>query len=120
MKMIRKNKKYRDTNIQLRPILFLGLIIIFITIFLLISWRVAYPYLQGPTIASYEYTQSGDIYHLYGTTTRTKILKVQGREVPIDAGGAFSTDIAKLYPYTILIIEAHDRFDHRLLIKKEL
>ena len=107
-------------NFKLRPVLFLGLIIIFIVILSLISWRAAYPYIQGPLITSYEYTQSGDIYHIYGTSTRAKILKIQGREISIDSGGAFGTDIAKLYPYTILIIEARDRFDHSILIKKEL
>ena len=118
--MMKSNRAYKNINIQLRSALLLGLIIVFIIALSAIAWRSMSPYITGPSIASYEYDLSGDIYNIRGTSTRAKILKIQGRQVPIDINGAFSTDIAKLDPYTILIIEASDRFGHSLLIRKEL
>lgn len=107
-------------NIKLRPALFLGLIIVFIISLSAVVWKAISPYVRGPDITSYEYDLSGDIYKIRGTSTRAKILRVQGRSVPIDINGAFSTDIVRLDPYTLLILEAQDRFGHKLLIKKEL
>ena len=107
-------------NLNLRPALILGLVIVFATVILAISWRVAYPYMRGPVINSYEYIDNDSMYTVRGTSTRAKVLKVQGRQVTIDSGGAFHTDIIKLYPYTILIIEAYDRFGHSIILKKEL
>ena len=110
----------KNSKINLRKALINMGILAFILSLIAIAIIATYPYIIGPNISNYEYTELSDMYYLHGTSTRTKILKVQGREVPISATGAWSTQIVKLKPYTILIIEARDRFDHSLLIKKEL
>lgn len=110
----------RRPNIQLRNVIKAMLIIIFVLALLGVSAKVAYPYMAGPRIVSYQYEELGEIYSLRGTTTRTKILRIQGQNISIDPAGAFSTQIVKQYPYTVLLIEARDRFDHSLIIKKEI
>ncbi len=107
-------------SIKLRPVLILGLLIVFIFVLLLIALKASYPYMIGPRILSYEYEEKNGLYNIKGTSTRVKILKIQGREVPINASGAFDTQIMKLEPYTTLIIEAKDRFDHSLILKKDI
>lgn len=107
-------------RIKLRPVLILGMLIVFIFILLLIAFKASYPYMIGPRILSYEYEEKNGLYNIKGTSTRVKILKIQGREIPINANGAFDTKIIKLEPYTTLIIEARDRFDHSLILKKDI
>ena len=74
----------------------------------------------GPRILSYEYEEKNGLYNIKGSSTRVKILRIQGREVSINANGAFDTQIMKLEPYTTLIIEARDRFNHSLILKKDI
>lgn len=107
-------------SIQLRSLIYRIIIITFVFTLLLIILRAAYPYITGPKIIGYEYEEKGDMYTLRGTTTRVKILYIQGKETAISPDGTFSTRIIKLLPFTPLIIEARDRFDHRLIIKKDI
>ncbi len=107
-------------RIKLRPVLILGLLIVFIFVLLLIALKASYPYMIGPRILSYEYEEKNGLYNIKGSSTRVKILRIQGRETPINASGAFDTQIMKLEPYTTLIIEAKDRFDHSIILKKDI
>ena len=87
---------------------------------LLIIGKAGYPYIIGPRIISYDYKEKDGLYTITGTSTRVKILYIQGKETSIDTNGSFNTQIVKQEPYTTLIIDARDRFDHSLIIKKEI
>ncbi len=53
------------------------------------------------------------IIQLEGTTKRAEALFVQGRQITRNTEGDFRTEVAVFSPYTIIEVEAQDRFNKR-------
>lgn len=63
-------------------------------------------------------TVPSGVVSITGTTKRVEELFIQGKQVTRSLAGDFSTEVAVFHPYTIIQVEARDRFNKT--IKKEI
>lgn len=82
-----------------------------IGIVILYSIFVALPFFRGPFITVNEpsYTDNGTLY-LSGMTERVSKLSVNELEIPISDTGTFAVERAYARGYTVVVIQASDRF----------
>ena len=98
-----------------RQLLLTSLLAILLLVVLIYGIYRVYPRLVGPKIEVYLPTD-GDTVHedtfvVTGKVTRVKKIKIQGREITIDQEGIFTERLVSHAPYTILVIEAVDRYN---------
>lgn len=84
------------------------------TLFIIYGLTKLIPYLQGPELTILSPLE-GDIvatttFQVYGKARRATVVKVQGKPVSIDPYGYFNETLVSYFPYTILVVEATDRY----------
>lgn len=95
------------------------LCVLFILGFIVFGFRgVLFPPVVDITTISDGMTVPAGVVSLEGTTKRVEELFIQGKQVTRSLAGEFSTEVAVFSPYTIIEIEAKDRFNKT--IKKEI
>ncbi len=78
--------------------------------------------IQGPTIAltdTLETIQHGRIITLHGNAHNVVKITVNGKEIHTDETGTFSHTLVLENNYTILSIDAQDRFGRKTTLSKE-
>ena len=95
------------------------LVIVFILGFIIFGFRgVLFPPTVTLTTISDGMRVPAGVVVVEGGTRRVEALFVQGRQITRSPEGAFSLEVAVFSPYTIIEIEARDRFNKT--IKKEI
>ena len=104
--MKRSSTQYRIPTSPLQILLAFGVVLA-----LIYTGLVALPLLQGPSLAveGLQTTPSGTTV-IIGTTMRVPALTINNLPVPINEVGYFTVE--RVFPsgYTVVVLEAHDRF----------
>lgn len=107
-----RQKPFRD---RLKNYLFFGLIILILIYFI---FRL-HSYITGPkiTIDSPEPHTiiEGDTFIIQGNVKNARNIYVNGREITISEKGDFAEKIIAKSPYTLVTVEAVDRYGKRVL-----
>ena len=79
----------------------------------------AYPLIRGAQIVIY-YPVDGQLvasttFQISGRVIRAKEIKVQGQPITIDNQGNFTETLVASPPYTIIVIEATDKYDGKII-----
>lgn len=107
--------KHKTTREQIKVILFTTLFVVALAYGL----SRAYPLLAGAKIIV-NYPNDGDIvasttFEISGKVTRAKEIKIQGKPVTIDTEGNFSEALVASEPYTIIVLEATDKYNGKIV-----
>ena len=93
-----------------------------LTIFVLVVigyglFRV-YPFFMGPVITIYSPSDGDEVdsstFQVSGKVERAQEIKLQGRAITIDTEGLFTETLVTHAPYTILVIEATDKYGKKI------
>ena len=108
-------KKFRTTREQIKIILFTSLFVV------AVAYGIfrAYPLIVGAKIIV-NYPSDGDTvasttFEISGQVIRAKEIKIQGKPVTIDTEGNFSETLVASLPYTIIVLEATDKYDGKIV-----
>ena len=104
------------TNRDKLKILF---IIILFVVALIYGLSRAYPLISGVKIIINE-PYDGEIvasttFQIKGTVLRAKEIKIQGSPINIDMEGNFNETLVASLPYTLIVVEATDKYNHKVV-----
>lgn len=72
------------------------------------------PYLSGPSVEIYSPEDNGTIasstFSVSGRVLRAKTISLQGKAINVDTEGYFNETLVSYSPYTILTLEATDKY----------
>lgn len=111
-------KKSRNKNSYYRPfrdklkVLFFCLLLAFVLIYF--AFKI-FNYFTGPKIeifspAPYE-VLSGETFFMSGNVKNARNIYLNGREINIDEKGDFEEELILKEPYTLLVIQAIDKYN---------
>lgn len=105
----------RHRRDQIKNIMFVALFMIAIVYGL----SRAYPLLVGVKI-TVNYPTERDVvasssFKISGQVTHAKEIKIQGRPVNIDTEGNFNETLVAHYPYTLIVLEATDKYENKVI-----
>lgn len=94
------------------------LVILFISTVIYGTSR-AYPLISGVKIIITEpydgQTVSSTTFKIKGYVSRSKEIKIQGQPINIDKEGSFEEILVPSFPYTLITVEAKDKYDHKVI-----
>lgn len=110
-----KMGKYYNDREKLKTIL---LLILFISA-LIYGITRAYPLISGVKITITEPYDGQFVatttFKIKGYVERSKEIKIQGRSVNIDREGNFEETLVSSMPYTLITVEATDKYNHKVV-----
>lgn len=94
-------------------------IVILFVVALIYGLSRAYPLISGVKITIDE-PYDGQIvasttFQIKGQVTRAKEIKIQGAPINIDTEGNFNETLVASMPYTLIIVEATDKYNHKVV-----
>ncbi len=94
------------------------LLIILLTVTIFYGLSRAYPLVSGVKVNIKEpydgQIVSSTTFQIKGQVFRAKEIKIQGSPINIDTDGNFDETLTSSYPYTLIIVEASDKYNNKV------